>query len=266
LGVAKGLAPARPFDLAALFLDNYIPQPATFISRSALDELGFLDDSLHYVMDYELWLRIGLRSARVEPIVGPALAAFRRHTAAKTAVSEHRFWLEIITVFQRLFAGSVLPTAARAVEQRALARAHWGAALGCYDAGLITDARSHAALSVDRYGLLRQDSDWAVHGLIYGPGGGHLSGGRSRNTPADLSSGSRQWRRFARTAQAHQDVAHLFQALGAQRRHQGLTELAADRRPGSAGKRSSHVSRAFAKRLLGVAVLLARARRCPSRA
>jgi glycosyltransferase involved in cell wall biosynthesis len=36
---------------------NYIAQPNVFFRRRVFNELGYLDDSLHYVMDYEFWLR-----------------------------------------------------------------------------------------------------------------------------------------------------------------------------------------------------------------
>ncbi len=48
-----------PFDRAIMIYGyNYIPQPSTLFRRSLLDELGFLDESLHYTMDHEFWLRV----------------------------------------------------------------------------------------------------------------------------------------------------------------------------------------------------------------
>ena len=37
----------------------YLCQPAVFFRRQLIEELGSLDDSLRYCMDYELWLRLG---------------------------------------------------------------------------------------------------------------------------------------------------------------------------------------------------------------
>jgi Glycosyl transferase family 2 len=62
---------------------NYILQPATFISREALEKIGYLDTSLHYGMDSDLWMRLsglGLPEAIQAP-----LAASREYETTKTA-------------------------------------------------------------------------------------------------------------------------------------------------------------------------------------
>jgi glycosyltransferase involved in cell wall biosynthesis len=37
----------------------FVNQPSVFLSRKVIDEFGYIDDSLHFGMDYEYWLRIG---------------------------------------------------------------------------------------------------------------------------------------------------------------------------------------------------------------
>jgi glycosyltransferase involved in cell wall biosynthesis len=37
----------------------YIVQPTVFLRRHIMDELGYIDENLHFGMDYEYWLRIG---------------------------------------------------------------------------------------------------------------------------------------------------------------------------------------------------------------
>jgi glycosyltransferase involved in cell wall biosynthesis len=61
---------------------NYISQPATFWRRSTTDELGLLDERLHYTMDYEYWLRIGRRYP-LHSLPQP-LAAFRLYAGSKS--------------------------------------------------------------------------------------------------------------------------------------------------------------------------------------
>ena len=61
---------------------NVIPQPAAFIRREALEMVGMLDETLHYVMDMELFLRIG-RIRRPEFVDQP-LAGMTKHPDAKT--------------------------------------------------------------------------------------------------------------------------------------------------------------------------------------
>ena len=62
---------------------NVIPQPATFIRREALDRVGMLDESLHYVMDMELFLRAG--RIRAPRFIDQTLAGMTRHPDAKTS-------------------------------------------------------------------------------------------------------------------------------------------------------------------------------------
>ncbi|MEW6654845.1 MAG: glycosyltransferase family 2 protein, partial [Bacteroidota bacterium] len=40
---------------------NYIPQPSTFWRREVLETVGFFDESLRYVMDYDYWFRLSQR-------------------------------------------------------------------------------------------------------------------------------------------------------------------------------------------------------------
>lgn len=66
---------------AYLGLTNAICQPATFWRRSVHTELGYLDESLRYTMDYDWWLRLsGLQRPAV---LSQTLTAFRIHGASK---------------------------------------------------------------------------------------------------------------------------------------------------------------------------------------
>jgi len=50
--------PYKPFCKTNLYLSDYIPQECTFWRRSIFEKAGFfVDDTLHFAMDYELWLR-----------------------------------------------------------------------------------------------------------------------------------------------------------------------------------------------------------------
>lgn len=71
------------FDLDRLLNGfNPIPQPAVFIRASLLDRIGLLDERLHYVMDFDLWLRAAQVSRLVW--VDAAWAQFRKHPGSKT--------------------------------------------------------------------------------------------------------------------------------------------------------------------------------------
>ncbi|MGH9502875.1 MAG: glycosyltransferase family 2 protein [Terriglobales bacterium] len=76
---------------------NYIAQPNVFFRRRIFDTLGYLNDSLHYVMDYEFWLRAASRGFRFQHIPSP-FAACRWHLDAKTVSRNPRIYEELRSV------------------------------------------------------------------------------------------------------------------------------------------------------------------------
>jgi glycosyltransferase involved in cell wall biosynthesis len=78
----------RWHSFSLLLMTNYISQPATFWRREALEAMGYLDESLRYVMDYEYWLR--LYSRRRPVFVPEYLAAFKIHRNSKTTSTGHK--------------------------------------------------------------------------------------------------------------------------------------------------------------------------------
>ena len=57
----KYIAGPKGNDVFERILVGYAcPQPSTFMLKSALDELGFLSEDLHFTMDWEIYARIAL--------------------------------------------------------------------------------------------------------------------------------------------------------------------------------------------------------------
>jgi GT2 family glycosyltransferase len=54
---------------------NFVSAPATFVKRSAFDQVGLFDERFKYSMDYDVWLRLGRRGRPI--FVDAELAAFR---------------------------------------------------------------------------------------------------------------------------------------------------------------------------------------------
>jgi len=99
---------AQPFDLLCLLLrGNYISQPTVFLRRSAMEDVGGLATDLHYSMDYELWLRLGLRYRLA--YVPEVLARFRQHGATKTTTSQVQIWRERREVIRRVLEHPTCP-------------------------------------------------------------------------------------------------------------------------------------------------------------
>jgi glycosyltransferase involved in cell wall biosynthesis len=76
-----------------------VPQPAVFLSRKAWLAVNGLNTSLHYGMDYELYLRLAqLPGFNVYNIDAP-VARIRRHSESKTSSQQIAFRREILEVF-----------------------------------------------------------------------------------------------------------------------------------------------------------------------
>jgi hypothetical protein len=64
-------------------LSDYILQQAVFFSRDALDDVGYLDESLHYGLDWDLLIRIGLKYPLI--YLPECLAAIREYPETKSS-------------------------------------------------------------------------------------------------------------------------------------------------------------------------------------
>lgn len=60
---------------------NPINQPSTFLSKKLIDKVGLFNESLHYVMDYEYWLKAIQFQNPI--IIQEKLSGFRIHTNSK---------------------------------------------------------------------------------------------------------------------------------------------------------------------------------------
>jgi glycosyltransferase involved in cell wall biosynthesis len=81
------------FDLWKLIHQrNFIQQPSCFFRRSLLERVGPVDESLHYVMDWELWIRF---AAYRGLYVDDFWSYNRVHRDNKTQSGQFRRWAEI---------------------------------------------------------------------------------------------------------------------------------------------------------------------------
>jgi len=77
----------------------HIPQQTMFFRSDLWKQVGPLDPSFYFAMDYDLWTRIAARSAiRYVP---QTWANFRLHTSGKTILSDDRCWPEMVRVHYR---------------------------------------------------------------------------------------------------------------------------------------------------------------------
>jgi glycosyltransferase involved in cell wall biosynthesis len=99
---------ARPYDYSVLRsyhplwndFSNYIMQQATFWRRRVHDRIGLLDETLHYSMDLEFWLRAG-RAGLSLCHTSVKLGKFRMIVGTKSLSSPTVFWLDNMEIFRR---------------------------------------------------------------------------------------------------------------------------------------------------------------------
>ncbi len=78
----------------------HIPQQTMFFRSTYWKQLGPLDPSFYFAMDYDLWVRIA-KQAPVQYLPGKTWANFRIHTSSKTNVNDERGWQEMLRVHYR---------------------------------------------------------------------------------------------------------------------------------------------------------------------
>ena len=87
------------FSYHKLLTENYISQPAVFFRKKVIDQIGFLDPSLHYAMDYDLWLRLAELSVPI--VVNEYLASFRMHRTSKSTVNSRNLFTEQYAIHKK---------------------------------------------------------------------------------------------------------------------------------------------------------------------
>lgn len=98
------------FNLDALIFGlNYILQPVTFINHSVLKDVGYLDQSLHFGMDSDLWIRLAKKCPPKK--VKEILAATREYGDTKTSTGSFERVEELRKIAMRHSSCQVTPGA-----------------------------------------------------------------------------------------------------------------------------------------------------------
>lgn len=102
-GTERALAQDDPGDTDGYFIHPRINQQSTFMRMDLVKALPGVEEKLHYVMDYELWLQLMFRHGTNDVWVDPRpLSVFRLHPVSKTSTVHHRFLDEIASMLHGL--------------------------------------------------------------------------------------------------------------------------------------------------------------------
>jgi len=93
--------PTAPWDYDRLLEACYICQPALFFKRKVIESHGLLDESLSYCMDYEYWLRLGMKGLCFT-YLEEKFAGSRLYADNKTLGSRLKVHKEINDMFKKM--------------------------------------------------------------------------------------------------------------------------------------------------------------------
>jgi len=110
------------------------PGPGAFFRRSGYEATGLWDNSLKIMLDYDYWLRLGLKGPFLR--IPEVLAQYRVHETSQTfaGVDEARAY-EPVAIVARFFENRGLPESLRPLKKQALSNAHLICAQLNYRAG-----------------------------------------------------------------------------------------------------------------------------------
>jgi glycosyltransferase involved in cell wall biosynthesis len=78
----------------------HIPQQTMFFRAELWRQVGPLDPSFYFAMDYDLWTRIAAR-VELKYLPGQTWANFRLHSSGKTIAADDRCWPDMLRVHYR---------------------------------------------------------------------------------------------------------------------------------------------------------------------
>jgi glycosyltransferase involved in cell wall biosynthesis len=78
----------------------HIPQQTMFFRADLWKQVGPLDPSFYFAMDYDLWTRIAAKT-QIQYLAGQTWANFRLHSSGKSIAADDRCWPEMLKVHYR---------------------------------------------------------------------------------------------------------------------------------------------------------------------
>ena len=113
-------APQPPFEYKSFLINcnNTVAQPSTYIRRAVIEAVGELDPRFFYAMDWDLWIRAGLKF-RID-YVNALWSTYRLHSESKTVAHAIKAAPELEYMYQKFFSRDDLPGEIRSYKSEAM--------------------------------------------------------------------------------------------------------------------------------------------------
>jgi hypothetical protein len=98
----------------------HIPQQTMFFRADLWKQVGPLDPSFYFAMDYDLWTRIAAKTS-IQYLAGQTWANFRLHSSGKSIAADDRCWPEMLKVHYRDGGSFFAPIVAKYYVRKAIA-------------------------------------------------------------------------------------------------------------------------------------------------
>jgi glycosyltransferase involved in cell wall biosynthesis len=123
----------RLFDIEKMVLhwENPVPQQGFLMPRSNLEKCGYLDETFHFTMDFEYWMRLALGGGKGKGI-DKVLGAFRHHKNTKTSSIQDRRIQDRYRIFKKIFDENHKNAKLKALKKRSRQNLAWDAAYISY--------------------------------------------------------------------------------------------------------------------------------------
>jgi glycosyltransferase involved in cell wall biosynthesis len=110
------------WDLEDLMAFAIISQPGVFMRQDVLEDVGYLDAEMHFLMDTHLWLKM-VQLAPMRYLPGPVAAA-RYHPAAKNVGAGARYGRDAYKIVEWMKTQPILAEKMERIPKRVMAGAH----------------------------------------------------------------------------------------------------------------------------------------------
>jgi glycosyltransferase involved in cell wall biosynthesis len=142
-----GRSDAREFDLQEYLKHDYIAQQTALIRKVDLDDIGGINPSLHYHLDYDLFLRLS-RKFFLQKLPGEG-GCFRVHAGTKSVTTAKGFAEEGIRILDSFYTSGDITHELLKTRPQAYGWAYLHGALRLYGNGQVDLAKEYLQRSIE---------------------------------------------------------------------------------------------------------------------